>query len=428
MADKEDAYFASHGLVDLLAEAGIEGGPGAIIPLVRRLTADDAYAYLAAISAGLRDAASDSDEFALAVSGAARRMRHEAFQGPLVSALVEIGKSHPGAAAGAAARLIGLGDADFGAYLIGGAYGGAPSECDAAIERLLSSEKASDAAAAVRALRVSNAEHGSPDAGRIKAEVRRAMLRGDPAVQQEAMDALLNICSRDGGDAEAESMVESMATRHRASHPILAARIRRSSPFGDRQSLHHLWTCMAYNPDWGAVHSTYCALAGIAGREPQEASRMLLHMFDIGRYHGALAGMVMEELGRKHAPIAIAAVLGALENPRYTALGGGRLEQVVASAMRFADCKEAAAQVLRYMDERPGALDACLAVLSAIVMEDWRMGRGGELAASVMSRLSGHPTCAEVWTRAVAAPQGPDRDAGPECAGMICRMRERMAA
>ena len=413
-----------------MAEASIEAGPGAIIPLVRRLTEDDAYAYLAAISAGLRDSASDSDEFALAVSGAARKMRHEAFQGPLVSALVEIGRSRPGAAAGAAARLIGLGDADFGAYLIGGAYGGAPSECDAAIERLLSSEEPSDAAAAVRALRVSNAEHGSPDAGRIKAEVGRAMLLGDASVQQEAMDALLNICGSggDGGDAEAEAMVESMAARHRACRPILAARIRRNSPFGDRQSLRHLWTCVAYNPDWGAVHSTYCALADIAGREPQEAARMLLHMFDIGRYHGALAGMVMEEMGRKHAPIAIAAVLGALENPRYTALDGGRLESIVGSMMRFADCGEAAAQVLRAMDERPGALDACLAVLSAIVMEDWRRGRGGELAASVMSRLSGHPACAGTGMEPVAAPRGLGRDAGPECAGMIRRARERMAA
>ena len=418
---EEDAYFASHGLADFLGRAGVESGPGAILALVRRLTEDDAYAFLAAISAGLRDLASDGDEFAHVVSGVAQKMRHEAAQGPLVNALVEIGRSRPGAAAGAAARLIDLGDADFGAYLIGGAYVAARPECDSEIERLLSSGSSTDAAAAVRALRVSSAEHGSPGTGRIKAAVRRAMLHADAGVQQEAMESLLDIC---GGDAEAAAMVESMATRHRATHPILAGRIRCGSPFDDEQSLRHLWTCIERNPEWGVVHSTYCALAEMADREPSEVARILLHMLDIGRYHSALAGWVLERLGKDHAPVAIAAVLGALENPRYDALDG-RLESVVGRMMRFADCGEAAALVIRTMDERPAALDACLAVLSAIVVEDGRRGGGAELAASVMSRLSRHPACAG---EGAGGAHGLGRVAGLDCVGMIRRARERMAA
>ena len=413
---RDDSYFASHGLADLLGEEGIENGRDAVLALVQRLTADDAYAYLAAISAGLRDSASDCDEFARAAGGAAEKVRRDALQGPLVDVLVDIGRSRPGAAAGAASRMIGLGDADFGAYLIGGAYGGAAAECDGAIERLLSSGSEGDAAAAVRALRVAAAEHGSPGAGRVRSEIGRALQRGGAEVERECMEALLDMCGR--GDAEAEAMVESMAAGRRACLPVLAARIRRGSPFGDERSLRHLRACVACNPGQGTVHSAYFALAEMAGRMPQEVAAVLLHMFDTGRYHGALAGMAMEELGRRHARVAIAAVLDALENPRYTALGDGRLDEVVGGAVRYADREDAAAMVIRAMDERPAAAHgACLAVLSAIAAEDGRAGGGPGLTSGILSRISGHPAC-----------EGKDGGAGPERAAAIGRMREIAAA
>ena len=93
IAEKEHGYFSSHGLAGLLKDAGIDGDPGQVVALVRRLIEDDVHAFLAAASAGLRDAASDDDdddESARAISAAARRMRHDAFHGPLVDALVEI--------------------------------------------------------------------------------------------------------------------------------------------------------------------------------------------------------------------------------------------------------------------------------------------------------------------------------------------------
>ena len=145
------------------------------------------HAFLAAASAGLRDAASDDDESARAISAAARRMRHDAFHGQLVDALVEIGKARPGQAAGLAARLVELGDADFAAYLIGGAYRGARSACDGMIERLLSSGDPAWAATAVQSIRVARTEHGSPSAEYARAAVRRALVLGGAATARESM-------------------------------------------------------------------------------------------------------------------------------------------------------------------------------------------------------------------------------------------------
>lgn len=258
---KNRAYFASHGLADLLDEEGIDGGPGAIGALVRRLTADDTYGYLDAISAGLRDLASGGGggEFARIADGVARTMRRDACQGPFAAALVEIGRRNPAAAAtGAAARMIGIGDADYAAYVIGGAYGGAENECDGLVDGLFSSGDPAEAAAAVRALRVAGMERGSACAGRIKAAVRRAAAHDDAAVQQECMEALLCICG-EGGDSEAESMVVSMAAGRRAARSALAGRIWRDSPFDDETSMRHLEACTGYDPDRGAILGTYCA-------------------------------------------------------------------------------------------------------------------------------------------------------------------------
>ena len=422
---KDDAYFASHGLADLLGEAGIDSGHAAVGALARRLTTDDAYAYADPISAGLRDLAyGDVDEFARIAGGVARTMRRDSCQGPFVAALVEIGRSNPAAAAGVAARMIGLGDADYAAYVIGGAYGGTEKECGGLVEGLLSSGEPAGAAAAVRSLRVASMERGSPGAGRIKAAVRRAAAHDDAAVQQECMEALLCICGGNG-DAEAESMVESLAARCRATRPVLAGRIWRDSPFDDESSLRHLEACTGYDPDRGAILSTYCALVKIGGRRPRSATKMLLRMFDRGLYDGTLAGKVLEEIGKKDAPGAIAAVIEALQEPRYDGLDG-RLGRVVGRIARFGDREGAAALLFRTMDERPGAQDSCLSVMASLVLEDWRAGGGEDLAARIMSRLRAHPAGADIGA---GGGQGPRRrDATPECIGMICRAREHAAA
>ena len=421
---KDRAYFSSHGLGDLLDETGIDSGPGAIAALAQRLTADDTYTYLAPISAGLRDLApGDADVFARIVSSVARTMRYDSCQGSFVAALVEIGRSNPGVATGVAARMIGLGDADYAAYTIGGAYQGAEEECDGLVEGLFSSGDPAGAAAAARALRVASMERGSACAGRIKAAVRRAAAHDDTAVQQECMEALLCICG--GDDAEAESMVESMAARHPATRAVLAGRIWRDSPFDDENSMRHLEACTGYNADRSAILSAYCALVRIAGRSPRGATRTLLRMFGRGLYDSTLAGKVLEEIGKKDAPGAIAAVLEAVQDPRYSGLNG-RLERVVERIARFGDREGAAALLFSTMDESPASLDACLSAMSALVLEDWRAGWNENLAARIMSRLRAHPAGAEIG--AGGATRSRRRDATTECIGMICRARDRAAA
>ena len=428
IAEKDHGYFTAHGLAALLKDAGMESDPGTVRALVRRLIADDVYAFLAAASAGLRDSASDDDESARAVSAAARRMRHDAFQGPLVDALVEIGRGRPVPAAGLAARLIGLGDADFAAYLIGGAYGGARPSCDGMIERLASSGDPADAAAAIRSLRIAGAEHKEAGAEHKEAgakrtgdAVRRAMVHGHPAVGQEAMEAMLDI--HEGGDAESVAVIESMAADHPSCRPVLAGRIWSKPPFGDLQCLRLLETCVGGSPDQGTIHSAYRALAGIAGREPRGAAGLLFRLFAGSAYHSALAGPVLEELGRADAPGTALYIIEMLQDSRQAALDGV-LGRTLRRLLRFADYEVVAGQVSLAMDEQPSALVACLSILGIMAIESHRNGRGREFAARVMPRLCGHAAGMGIEPYGVL---GPCRDARLECASLICRMRELAA-
>ena len=390
ISEKDDAYFAAHGLADILGEAGAENGSDSILALVRRLAADDAHeSFLFPISAGLREAVSDDDEFARVASGVAATMSHKVFLRPVDEALVGMGTDRPAEAAGAAARLVGLGEAYFAAHIIGGAYGGAGPECDVLVERLFSSGKPRDAAAAVRALRMAWAEHGSPDAGRIRAAVKRALAHDDADVEEEAMGALVDLCS--GVDAAAaEGMIESLVAERHRSRPALAARIWCDSPFDDEKSLRYLGACMEYWSDRYVLHSAYGALTRMAERSPGGVAKLLAWMFSSGWYESAMAGAVLDKLGKGGDPDAVAAILEAREHSRGDKFGE-RLESAVVRIARNAGRGKVAGMVIRAIDGRPARRGPCLRILSLLAHEDWRDGGGPELLEWTMSRLCARP-------------------------------------
>ena len=402
---KDNMYFAAHGLADLLGEAGAECGPDAIRALVRRLAEDDVYAFLFPISAGLRDIVPDDEGFVHIVRRVAGKMRREALQGPIVDVLADVGRNHPAKAAGAAARLIELGDADYAAYMIGGAYVGARRECDGLVEGLFSSGSPEGAAAALRALGVASAEHGLPDAGRIRDAVKRALAHDDAGVQKEAMEALLVLCR--GGDAAAGDMIEPMALDRYHSRHVLAIHIWRDSPFDDETSLRYLRACMGYKGNRYVLHCVYWALVKIAARMPGEVAGMMIWMSNNGWYHSTLAGAVQDELGRSGAPAAVAALLEALQHPRGEKFAE-RLESAVVRIARIAGRDKVAALVLDAIDKQPAGLGPCLRVLSLLALDDWRDGGGPEFAEGVMSRLCAHPAGAEDGAR--ECERGPELD------------------
>ncbi len=388
ISEKDNAYFAAHGLADILGEAGAESGRGAILALVRRLAADDSRAFLFPISAGLREAVSDDDEFARVASGVAATMSHKVCLRPVDEALVGMGRDRPAEAAGAAARLVGLGEAYFAAHIIGGSCAGAGPECDVLVERLFSSGKPRDAAAAVRALRIARAEHGSPDAGRIRAAVKRALAHDDAEVEEEAMEALVDIYR--GGDAAAEGMIESLVAERRRSRPALAARIWTNSPFDDEKSLRYLRACMAHMDDRLVMHSAYCALAKMAGSSPGDVARMLVWMCNSGWYESDPAGMALDELGKKGAPAAVAAILEAMQRPR----GDGIDKHLVPAVLRIARHAgrgKVAETVLCAIGKGPPRPGPLLRILSLLAQEDWRDGGDAELVERIMSRLCTRP-------------------------------------
>ncbi len=389
ISEKDNAYFAAHGLADILGEAGAENGSDSILALVQRLAADDSRAFLFPISAGLREAVSDDDEFARVAGGVAATMSHKVYLRPVDEALVGMGTDRPVEAAGAAARLVGLGEAYFAAHIIGGAYGGAGPECDGLVERLFSSGKPRDAAAAVRALRVAWAEHGSPDARRIRAAVKRALAHDDADVEEEAMGALVDLC-RGVDAAAAEGMIESLVAERRRSRPALAARIWCDSPFDDEKSLRYLGACMECWSDRYVLHSAYGALTRMAERSPGGVAKLLAWMFNSGWYESAMAGAVLDKLGKGGDPDAVAAILEARDHSRGDKFGE-RLESAVVRIARNAGRGKVAGMVIRAIDGRPARRGPCLRILSLLAHEDWRDGGGPELLEWIMSRLCTRP-------------------------------------
>ena len=389
ISKKDNAYFAAHGLADLLSSAGLEAGPGAILSLVRHLAADDSHeSFLFPISAGLREAVSDDDEFARVASGVAATMNHKVFLRPVDEALVGMGRDRPAEAAGAASRLVGLGEAYFAAHIIGGAYGGAGAVCDGLVEQLFSSGNARDAAAAVRALRIARAEHGSPDAGRIRAAVKRALAHDNAEAERESMEALVDLYR--GGDAAAEGMIESLVAERHRSRPALAAHIFGDSPFDDEKSLRYLGACRGHKSDRSVLHIAYRALAKMAGRVPGDVARMLVWMFGNGWHDGTWAGMVLDEMGRKGAPAAVATILEVLQRPHDRRVGR-LLEPAVVHIARNAGRGEVAETVLRAIGKSPPRPGPLLRILSLLAQEDWRDGGGPDLLEGMMSRLCARP-------------------------------------
>ena len=407
ISEKDNAYFAAHGLAGLLSSAGLEAGPGAIRSLVRRLAADDAHeSFLFPISAGLREAVSDDDGFARIASGVAATMNHKVFLKPVDEALVGMGRDRPAEAAGAAARLVGLGEAYFAAHVIGGAYGRADAECDGLVERLFSSGKPRDAAAAVRALRIARAEHGSPDAGCIRAAVKRALAHDDAEVERESMEALVDIYR--GGDAAAEGMIESLVAERHRSRPALAAHIFGDSPFDDEKSLRYLRACMGYRGDRSVLHIAYCALAKMAGSSPGDVARMLVWMCNSGWYESDPAGMALDELGKKGAPAAVAAILEAMQQPRGDGIDKHMVPAVLRIA-RHAGRGEVAETVLCAIGKGPPRPGPLLRILSMLAQEDWRDGGGAELVERIMSRLCTRPAEAGAAGAEVGGRRVPER-------------------
>ena len=337
VAGKGRVYFSAHGLGDALEEAGMTRTPEAIRAAVGLLaTDDDVYSSIWAVSRGLREGLADDDEYARLVSRVAGLVRFDMAHGPVSDSLVEAGRDDPAAAASVAARLVGLGDADYAAFLAGGAWAGAAEQCASLADSLLSSGDPARAAAGILTLRVAHGEHRMPD-GKAVARAVAAALRSGAAVgpclaggvHREAMEALLDLYPED--PAGIGSMIEDLALRRSATRPQLADRIAGGSTFDGATALRYMDICIdGVGPDNISLHCVCSALASLAAGEPAGVARRMVALAVAGSYRETFGGRVMEELGRKGgAPAAARELLAALRGPC-----GGEIRRHLPSMVR----------------------------------------------------------------------------------------------
>ena len=265
-------------------------------------TDDDVYSSIWAVSRGLREGLADDNEYARLVSRVAGLVRFDLAQGPVSDSLVAAGRDSPAVAASAAARLVGLGDADYAAFLAGGAWAGAAERCASLADSLLSSGDPARAAAGIRTLRVARGEHCMPD-GKEVARAVAAALRSGAAfgpggdVHCEAMEALLDLYPEDRSGIG--PMIEDLALRRSATRPLLADRIADGPVFDGATALRYMDICIdGAGPDDASLHCVCSALAVLAAGEPAGVARRMAALAAAGSYRDTFGGRVMEELGR----------------------------------------------------------------------------------------------------------------------------------
>ena len=423
MDKKEMGYFSTHGLSEALAEEGLAHDPSTVRALTWRMIEDEAHGLVGAIAAGLREAAAADDEFVRMVGAAAEMVRHDLSEGPVIDALVSVGRSDPSAAASVAERLAERGGADFAAFLIGGAYGGAAARCDALIGRLAASAGPAGVAASLRSLRAAHTTHGAPDAGRVADAVDRALQTDDDEVHREAMEALLDIYCAD--PKRAGPMIKALAMRRQVCRPVLAVVISADPPFGAAECADYLDVCIdgASADDDDIVCSAYRALRALARSRPGDAVRLLTKLAARGAYMDDRAGLVIAELGRDHPRMAADAVLSLLGRPRGANLDA-YLPSIVRNAVKFSDPAAIAEPILAALDSEPRMQRRCLAALAALADENRLGGRDAAFAVRLLgcvrdrARLAG-----AAWeTRTASARADPNEECRDVLSGLVGKM------
>lgn len=357
-------HFSTHGLGEMLAEMGEAHDLATVRALIERLIEDEAYGQVGAIAAGLRDMASHGEEFVQMVSAVAKMVHGDFAEGPVINALVSVGKTNPHAAVLAAERLAGIGDAEHAAFLIGGAYAGATMKCNNLIESFASSDNHVRIAAALLSVRCAYTEHGVPDASHIADMVADALRIDDDGVRCEAMETLLDIHGTN--KARIGPMIRDLAERCRACRPILATAISLDFPFSDDECFDYLDTCIADASisDRGVVHGAYRALRKLAASRPDRAMRMLVYLAERGAHINSHAGPVIAELGRKSPEAAAAAILSLLRRAPKGDMAES-LPFMVQQAAKFSDSAAASEAIMAALRSDPEVSRHYLPLLAA---------------------------------------------------------------
>ena len=359
-------YFDAHGLGDLLAEMGTAHDPAAVRAMTMRLIEDEAHGLVDAIAAGLRETASGDGEFARLVGAAVDMVRHDIAEGPVIGALVSVGRANPDAALAVAEALAGNGEAEYAAFLIGGAYEGAPGRCDGMIESLGSSGSPASVAASLLSLRVAYTEHGAPGAGRIADAVDDALrIDDDDEVHREAMEALLDIHAADR--KRTGPMIRELAMRRHVCKSILASYVSFDPPLSDDERIEYMDICIegASDSDSGVVRSAYRLLKKMAGGHPERVARGIVKLAEMGAYVDSRAGPVIAELGRRHPEVATDAILSVL---RLAPKGNieKHLPSMVQRAAKFSDPASVSGTMLAALESEPEMSRQCRLALAEL--------------------------------------------------------------
>lgn len=354
IAAKDLGHFSTHGLGEVLAEMGAAHDRAAVRALTRRLVSDEAYGLVEAIAAGLRETAAHDDEFVRMASAAAGMVRHDIAEGPVIDALVDVGRANPDAAVPIAEDLVKTGDADYAAFLIGGAYGGAAARCDGVVESLASSGDPARVAASLRSLRVAHIEYGAPDAGRIADAADIALRVDNDDVHREAMEALLDIHTADKD--RTSPMIRELAMRRHVCKPILATCISLDPPFDDDTCIDYLDICIegVSASDRDVVNSAYHALERLAGSRPDRAARLLAKLAERGAYVDSRARPVIEELEKKDSEVAAETIMSLLKRALREDVEAYLLS-MVEHASRFSDPAPISEAITAALESEPSA-------------------------------------------------------------------------
>lgn len=384
--------FRSASLADFLAESGRRPGTADLVRLANQLADADLRAYLPAVSSALKDIASgDGDydaEFARLILHIAARVGRDPSQGPLRDSLVDIGSDRPDMATSVAKRLVESGCTYQAAFLLGGAWRGAPVECWRIAGPLLRSKDGEEVADGIRSMRVAWRRHGVPDEAALFVTLSYVAMRPDGAAAAEILAALADVypAARD-----VDPLIEYLVRRHASCRAALAARIQhRPCPFDDATSLRYMIMCVEGEPDPQTVNAIHMALVWLAERDPETAIRVVVdHLFN-PRCGSSTVGYALQEIGRASPGDLTAAILERAASD-YTVQRQLSLPSIVNDVAMHADPEEILDPLFAALDSGDDkAARPALHMINAMVTRNHDITRDAGLAARTLRRLVGY--------------------------------------
>ncbi|CUR51802.1 protein of unknown function [Nitrosotalea devaniterrae] len=292
-------YWKSNKLTDYLSAKQIKLSNDELIDLSKGIVERDLFLMLYAVSNLMQDLASSDEQFIEFLTFLLNKIKKDMAQGPIIDALLNIGKSNPTLGLEIARKLLKNDDvASYASFLIGSAVNVLPSDCNILIDELLQSDNPNHKLTAIRTLRVISKESKMNNIEKIFSILENTSKSSSKEVKVECFEAFLDLHSFD--KKLSEKNIEILTKDSLECKFSLAHRIWIRSPFDESTSMKFLEICSEESNINVRQHVCYALTHFVKNQYEKILDILAKYVIRDGFGYESI-GYVLEELGKVNA-------------------------------------------------------------------------------------------------------------------------------